>query len=120
MDDISVDKASLIEKLVVNRDEHKAIFEDANTNYRQKCVEALLARAEEIQNGGNIDTGFFLPKPEDHTSDYDDAIEALKWEKEDTVMIDRHLEFAQWVLNKWGWDRSFTQNTKSYSSSNNR
>lgn len=114
MNTVKVLKTDVIEALRRNRDEHQATYTEANTTYRQKVVNALRDRADEIDAGGEIKTYFELPKPEDHTDDYDEALETLKWEQREELDLPRHTEFAQWVLNKWPWEHSFAANTTSY------
>lgn len=116
MDTIEVVRTDVITKLKENRDLHKATFEEANANYRQVCVDALRARADDIDGGGKIQLHFDLPKPEDHTEDYDDAIAALEWDQRGTIEL-LHGDFRAYVLNKWHWERSFAANTMSYSNS---
>lgn len=120
MPTVKVKKQDVIDTLTKNRDEHKAIFAEASSNYRDKVVAALRERANQIELGGNIDTRFDLPKPEDHSEDYDEAIETLKWEQRDELELERHTDFQCWVLNKWPWDRSFLANTTSYTASARR
>jgi hypothetical protein len=117
---VTVKKAELIEKLAANRDAHKATYEEAKANYRQKVIDELRKRAGEIEGGADISTHFMLPQPEDHTSDYEEALEALQWHQDDTVELDRMGEFQSWVLNKWNWDRSFLANTTSYTAAARR
>lgn len=120
MQTVNVKKSDVIDTLEQNRADHKAIFEEANANYRQKVVNAMRARADEIEQGGEIKVHFDLPKPEDHTEDFDEALQTLGWEQRDTLDLNRHDEFAQWMLNKWHWDRSFLANTTSYTASARR
>lgn len=116
MDKITVSKPDLLAKLNENRDKHKALYEEASTAYRGKVVEALRERADGIEGGDEIDLYFDLPKPEDHTAEYDEAIESLRWHQGDEVDLSRS-EFQQWVLDKWTWARSFSANTMSYTAS---
>jgi hypothetical protein len=51
--------------------------------------------------------------PEEHTEDFDRAIEMLQWEVGDEVTLSEH-DFATLVQNQWGWARSFASNTTSY------
>lgn len=114
MNTVKVKKADVIEALKRNRDAHEATYAEAKENYRQKVVDALRDRADAIDSGAKIDIYFDLPRPEDHTEDYDEALETLEWEQREELDLARHIEFAQWVLNKWSWEQSFAANTTSY------
>lgn len=114
MDTVKVKKEEVLLVLNENRAAHKAAFDEANANYRADCVTAMRKRADEIEGGADIDTLFTLPKPEDHSDDYDDAITALEHHQDDVVELDFDGDFQKWMLNKWHWDRSFLANTMSY------
>jgi len=115
MNTITVNKANLIETLILNRDEHRAIFEKATTAYRAKVIEALDRALADAKAGGDLRTYINLPVPEDHTDEFDTAIAMLEWDTADTVELTRG-EFQQYVENQWGWRASFAANTMSYSS----
>jgi hypothetical protein len=120
METVKVKKDELHTQLKQNRDKHKATFEEANANYRQKVIDSLRSRADEIEAGAEINTIFLLPKPEDHTEDYDEAISSLEWHQGDEVELERSVEFRQWVLDKWRWEISFLSNTTSYTAAARR
>lgn len=119
MDTVKVVRVDVIAKLKENRATHKATFVEADANYRQVVVDALRARANDVEGGGKIQLFFELPKPEDHTEDYDTAIAMLEWCKDDLIELDQQ-EFGMYVLDKWRWELAFAANTMSYSNSNRR
>jgi len=51
--------------------------------------------------------------PEEHTADFDRAIEALEWHTGDEIELEEH-QFEELVRNQWGWHRAFMANTTSY------
>ena len=114
MDTIEVVRQDVIDKLKENRAAHKAKFEEADANYRQVVVDALRARANDVEGGGRIQLHFDLPKPEDYTEDYDTAIAMLEWAQGETIELTQH-EFTMYVLDKWRWEQSFMANTSIYS-----
>lgn len=114
MNTITVDKAKLIETLKTNRDEHRAIFDKAMEVYADKMIEELERRVREIKAKSKIRRGFSLPEPEDHTADFDTAIQMLEWDTGDEVELS-FGEFQQYVQNEWRWQQSFAANTASYS-----
>ena len=113
MSPITVDKAQLIQTLRHNRDQHQAIFEKAMDVYRAKMIEELENRVAEIKKGSKIRRGFSLPEPENHTVDFDYAIEMLELDKGDEVVLSI-ADYRTYYKNEWGWQQSFAGNTQSY------
>ena len=111
---ITVNKANLITQLKSNRDAHRAEYDAACLVYKDRCVaeiETMLADAR----AGVIRRNLTLPIPEEHTEDYNRAIDMLEWAQSDTIDLTQQ-EFATLVRNQWGWLQSFTANTSSYTS----
>lgn len=115
MNPITVKKDNLIATVRENREAHRDIFLRAQEQYRRKMVEELDRALQEARDGGTIRRAFSLPVPEDHTDDFDTAIDMLEWSIEDTVELDEYT-FARLVRNEWGWQQSFTANTEAYTS----
>jgi sensor c-di-GMP phosphodiesterase-like protein len=113
MDTITVRKSDLISTLETNREEHRSIFLKAQDRYRERFIELLEQRLEDARQGRSFDQWIRLPVPEDHTRDFDTAIEMLHWDTGENVTIDRH-DFQRYVQNNWEWQQSFTANTVAY------
>ena len=113
MELITVIKTELVEKLRANRSEHRAMFLKAQEQYREAMIAEFDRALAEARNGGQIRRAFSLPVPEDHTADFDTAIEMLEWDQGKTVQLSYH-DFQQYVQNQWGWRASFAANTESY------
>ena len=75
------------------------------------CNIGLLAAS--AKNGRPIDRYFRLPEPEDHTVDFDTALDMLEWEVGETVELDERT-FRRLVRNEWAWRETFAANTASY------
>ena len=114
MDTITVDKEDLLATLRDNRQQHREIFERAQVVYREKVIEELDRALDDAKNGRKIIRHIALPEPEDHTKDFDTAIQMLEWDTAETVTLDRR-DFARFVQNRWEWDQTFRQNTVGYS-----
>lgn len=110
---VTVEKDRLIRTLSVNKEGHRAIFEEALEAYRKKVTDELERRLDDVKAGRKIDVFFRLPQPEDHTEDYEAAIQRAEWEVGDEIELS-HEEFNAYVLNRWVWDQSFHANTASY------
>jgi hypothetical protein len=114
---ITVNKLDLIMKIQEERDKHKAIYDEAVGVYRARFIEEATRFAEDslvkAARGEKFAQFMWLPVPEEHTEDFDRAIEMLRWEVAEEVTLSEH-DFATLVQNQWGWAKSFASNTTSY------
>jgi hypothetical protein len=117
---IKVNKADLIAKIIEERAKHKDIYDEAVIAYTEQFVANAKKFAEDAVARAATGKGFvqmqWLPVPEEHTDDFDRAIEMLQWEVEDEVTLDE-TDFTQLVQNKWHWARAFATSTMSYTGS---
>lgn len=56
---------------------------------------------------------FPLTTPEDHTKDYDRAIQMVEWSIEDTIELDTR-QFQQLVMDEWEWKERFDTQIAAY------
>lgn len=114
MNKIIVDKTKLIDKLKENREWHRAEFEKAYEGYRKAMIATLEKNLEAVKNGnGKVEVHIGLVRPQDHTDDYDRAIQMLEWEQASTMELTLQ-EFTQFVQDDWGWKQQFTSTNASY------
>lgn len=113
MNTVRVKKEELLKALQENREKHRDIFKEAQVNYRERLIEELDRRLEDVQRGRKVDLYFNFPEPEDHTKDYDRAIRMLEMSVEDELEISQH-DFTRYVCDDWEWRRAWVQNTVSY------
>ena len=113
MQEITVSKADLIETLQTNRNEHRAMFLKAQERYREAMIVELDRALQEARNGDPIKRMFSLPVPEDHTEEFDTALEMLQWEQKDSITLNQR-DFLRYVQNRWEWAASFAANSLSY------
>lgn len=109
----NVNVARLIATLEGNRTKHAADYQAAIVKYREKALEWFEANLEIVRKGGQIEHNLRIPIPEEHTEDFDRAIEALTWHTEEEIELVEQ-QFDELVRNQWGWHRTFIQNTTSY------
>jgi hypothetical protein len=109
MQEVTVEKDKLIEILQENRSRHRELFEEAYEAYGKKVVKNLEATLQAAKNGKpqEVNLTFNLVRPQDHTADYDRALEMLDLEVEDTVVLQQH-EFSELVQDDWGWKGQFS------------
>ena len=115
METVLVSKDKLLKKMRENRAKHREQFEAALAGWQQTVLEALEQAVEDARDGKKYPTAFHLPQPQDHTDEYTDAIEAIEWNEEEQIELDRH-EFRQFVRDDWGWKRDFLTSNSAYMS----
>lgn len=116
MQDVRVKKEQLLKTLKENRETHQADFDIAWEAFRQKAEANFANKLKAIKaanKGERIELHVNLVIPEDHTEDYDQAIEMLGWEIGDEITLQRH-EFQQLVQDNWGWKDQFTATNLAY------
>ncbi len=57
--------------------------------------------------------------PEDHTRDYDRRIKMYEMDIDDTIEMTEQ-EFAQYVLDDWGWKQAWTTSNTAYLAASSR
>lgn len=113
MKTVTVRKSDLLAHLEANRASHRTIFEQAQDIYRKQVVAELDRMLDDARSGRDIRRAILLPEPEDHTEDYDQAILMLDMSVDEEIQL-TYEEFRQFVMDQWGWQRSFASNTTAY------
>ncbi len=113
MNQVIVNRDTLLNKITANRETHLKDYQAAKSAYRSKVTETLKKRLDTIVGGGKIDLYFNLPHPVNYTSSYDEAIEMLKMSVETEIKLSAQ-EFKQFVLDQWTWADNFARSTKIY------
>ncbi len=115
MEYVRLDKTTLIDVLVTNRDKHRAAFDEAVHGYRAKAQEVLQRNLNNIANNiGVVEIRLGLVVPVEHTRDYDRTISLLELSLDDEIYLTER-EFAQYVMDDWGWQQEFTATNVMYS-----
>lgn len=115
LDTVRVKKDELLTRIEANRDEHRAIFEEALDGWKKKVIESLEARYQDALQGKDFNIVIHLPRPEDHTDQYDTVIEMLKMSQDDELELTQH-DFACYALDKWQWQAAFLATSMDYGS----
>lgn len=113
---VKVIRAELLEKLTTNRNNHRNLFLKAQEGYRKAVIEELDRMLEEARSGKPIRRAITLPEPQDHTSEYDRAIQML------TMSVDAHIEigseeFDMFVMDNWSWKAMAMASNSRYTNS---
>lgn len=112
----NVERTKLLRILTGNRDQHRAIYEEALDKYKTRAIEEFQARIERIRRGDPFDLYVRLPVPEDHTEDYDRIIQLLEMSSDDTIELD-DADITTYVNDDWQWKKAWLANTASYTQS---
>lgn len=110
---VTVHREEFLNRLRINRDNHRAVFEDALEGYRNRLTAELERRVRDLKRGRKVDQYIGLPEPEDHTDDYDRIIAMAEMSISDRVELSQD-EFAMYVMDQWRWRQSFSDSTELY------
>jgi len=110
MKELTVPKDDLLIRLKQNRDDHRAIFEEALTGYQAESEAELQQQLELLRAGKRRDIRIIKVVPRDHTSDYNRAVAMIEMALGDTITLSER-DFAQYVMDDWGWQGEFLSNS---------
>jgi hypothetical protein len=113
MEHTPVRKEQLLERLQVNREQHRRVFEEAMEGFRRRLEEELERRLADVRAGRRVELYIHLEPPEDHTKDYDTVIEMVEWCTQDLIVLSRQ-DFRAFVRDDWQWKRDWVENTTAY------
>ena len=86
-DEVVVNKGELLSVLRHNRAGHREVFLKAQEGFRDRAIAELDRSLADARAGRDVRLIVHLPKPEDHTEDYDREIRMLEMHTEPTVKI---------------------------------
>lgn len=115
MSEVVVRKDRLLDILKSNKDAHRGQFLEALENYKTRSIELLEEHVERIRSGSVETVLVHLPRPEDHTDDYERAIATLEWTIFDEVELTIR-EFDMYVRDNWNWKAAFVATNTMYAS----
>lgn len=110
---VRIDREEFIAAVEKNRSGHRETFEKALDGYRDRAIHELERRVRHVREGRAFDLAFRLPEPEDHTDDYDCALEMARMSVDEVLELDE-TEFAQYVMDQWHWKANFVRTTSAY------
>ena len=113
LDRIRVDKDDLIGTIETNLAGHRTLFLEAMEGYKRKAIMMLEVHIERIKENAPERVMVSLPMPEDHSDDYERALEMLRWSLDDELWLDAH-QFDCYVRDQWGWRDQFTASVTPY------
>jgi hypothetical protein len=112
-DEITADKAELLGVLRENRNRHRETFLQAQEGFRARAIAELDRSLADARAGNEVRLEVRLPRPEDHTDDYNREIRMLEMHQGSQVTIRAQL-FDQIVMDRWGWSNTFNATNSAY------
>lgn len=116
MTEVRLSKEDVLSTLMDNRENHRAKFEEAMEGYKEQAIKTLEKHIAQIKANDPQRVMLSLPLPEDHTDDYDRAIDMLQWSLDDEVVLNNR-EFQTYIQDDWGWKQEFESTYSMYTSS---
>ena len=115
MQEVRLQKAKLLEIIRKNREEHHAIFLEAQIKYREVAIKLLDRQLAAAREGKPFVLRQFieLVQPVDHTADYDRAIQMLELSVDDVITLTA-LDFSNLVQDQWQWTQQWATSTSRY------
>lgn len=105
MEKINIKKVELLKKLKSNLIIHEKIFKESMIIFKKNYISLL---KERIKKGkiNQFEFHFPLQLPKNYAQDYKDAIIMVEMDCRDIIILNEE-EFMKYILNKWGWMRTF-------------
>lgn len=111
---VNVSRVVLLEKLYANLKVHQQEYQEALAEYHVRLEADLRTALKKVKNVEDVEQlkkfRFSLPFPQNHISDFKEAIEMLELSVDDHINLDQE-SFRAFVKNEWPWSEDFT-NTK--------
>ncbi len=114
MNIIKISKEKLLDKIIKNRNYHQVQYNDTLEGWQEQVLSELKKAVRDAKKGIRFPTYFNLPKPVDHTNEYDLIINQIEWNEIDQIELD-YLDFNKFVLDNWSWKEEFLNNSALYS-----
>lgn len=113
MNTITVDKTRLRERVQQNRDAHREIFNQATEAFHDRYISEVEKFLDDAKQGLRYELTIRLPRPEDHTADYDRVLEMIDMSVGDTMELEE-LDVAYYIQDDWAWKRAWVGSTLDY------
>jgi hypothetical protein len=113
---IRVARVEVLNILRENRKNHKQIVIEAWGGYQEAVVAELERLLQAVKDNVKTNVYVALPRPEDHTDEYDTIIKMLEMSTEDNISLGS-VEFRSYIEDKWDWKDRWITTTAGYSQS---
>lgn len=114
MQTVKIKKDELLGIVRTNREQHRAIFLEAQVGFRAQAVAELDNMLERAKAGGRIPRSWSLLAPIDQTKEYDRVLKMLEMSVDDVIELSQ-IDFARYVMDDWEWREQFLASNARYS-----
>jgi hypothetical protein len=114
-EDVLVSRDEVLDILRANMTGHRAEFLKAQEGFRRRAIAELDRMLADARAGNEVVLSVHLPRPEDHTADYEREIRMLELSREPEIRLRAQL-FDQIVMDRWGWSAAFSATNSAYNS----
>lgn len=111
---VTVNKGDLLAIIKKNRTSHQELFDEALAGWHAQCLAEVGAVLEALQQSTEVKVSLRIPRPTDHTGEYDTIISMLERSISDEVTIDTQT-YRQFVEDEWEWKQSWLIQNSVYS-----
>ena len=114
MQTVRIEKERLRDTIKSNMEAHITDYNEAMEGYREAFDKRLMSMRKELKKGG-LPNPFIsdLPKPSEHTNEYEQVLKMLDFSVDETIELS-HDDFANYVLDDWNWKQTFSTTNLSY------
>jgi hypothetical protein len=110
---IEVNVERLTNTLRSNRDKHADDYRAAREGWKTLLKEELETKLATLRDGGEVKMHIENQPPDDHTADYDEAIEMLMMSAVPTIKLDQQT-YRQFIKDDWSWKRHWAASNTAY------
>ena len=115
MKEVTVNKKELLDRVQLNRKDHRDLFLEAQKGYRKAVIKELDEMLKDARDGSPIRVQVQLVEPQDHTDDYDRIIDMLEMSTDEKIVLNSR-EFENYVRDSWDWTAFAAMTNSSYTS----
>ena len=112
--EIVASKGEVLERLQTNLAKHKKVIEEARAAFVKRCRRILKKELKKVGQGRIQNMNVSLRAPEDHSGEYETAIEMMQLHVEDHVTLST-AEVRSLMMDKWDWMQQFLMTNYAFS-----
>ena len=105
MKTVNVERNDLLKQLVLNKDKHETEYKQMLINYKELII-CMLKESLTNFDADICELPKWPPKPREHLAEYERAIVMLKMSVDNVIEL-TDIEFAELVMDQWGWKKEF-------------
>lgn len=113
MNEVTVLKSALLDKLRANRKSHEEEFLVAYNVWVDGMVAQLEKNLAHLKKNRSLRSAPALIQPQSYVKQYDQAISMLEMSVDDEIVLGAN-EFNQYVLDNWNWKQLFSTVNSTY------